>query len=104
MKKIFKLQQENRNPDRMLEAVKHEVRKYLKRERKKKLPEDAVYWDFNCRFGRSSEEAQELSVSEITAALDSAREAEWDACYVEIIAEANMRKEKTPDAGSDMEA
>ena len=42
MKKVFKLQVENRNPERQLEAVKNEIRKYMKRERKKKLPEDAI--------------------------------------------------------------
>lgn len=97
MKKIFKLQQENKNPDRLLEAVKNEIRKYLKRERKKKLPEDAVYWDFDCRFGRSSEEAEGLSVSEIITALDRAHEATWSECYVEIIAKASMKKETVSD-------
>ncbi len=93
MKKIFKLQQENKNPDRLLEAVKNEIRKYLKRERNKKLPEDAIYWEFDCRFGRSSEEAEDLSASEIIAALDRANEAAWNECYVEIIAKASMKKE-----------
>ena len=97
MKKIFKLQQENKNPDRLLEAVKNEIRKYLKRERNKKLPEDAIYWDFDCRFGRSSEEAEALSASEIIAALDRANEATWNECYVEIIAKASMKKETAPD-------
>ena len=97
MKKIFKLQQENKNPDRLLEAVKNEIRKYLKRERKKKLPEDAVYWNFDCRFGRSSEDAESLSASEMIAALDRANEATWNECYVEIIAKASMKKETVSD-------
>lgn len=92
MKKIFKLRETNKNPERQLDAVKHEVRKYLKRERKKKLPEDAVFWDFDCRFGASSESAKPLTVSEIIAALDKAHEASWDACYVEIIAKASTKK------------
>jgi hypothetical protein len=97
VKKIFKLQQENKNPDRILEAVKNEVRKYMKRERKKKLPEDAVYWDFDCRFGESSEKAEGLSASEIITALDRAHEATWSECYVEIIAKASMKKETATD-------
>ncbi len=97
MKKIFKLQQENKNPDRILEAVKNEVRKYMKRERKKKLPEDAVYWDFDCRFGPSSDDAESLSASEIIAALDRAHEATWNECYIEIIAKASMKKETDSD-------
>lgn len=92
MKKIFKLREANKNPERQLDAVKHEVRKYLKRERNKKLPEEALFWDFDCRFGENSESAKPLTASAIIAALDKAHEAAWDACYVEIIAKASMKK------------
>ena len=92
MKKVFKLQVENKKPERQLESVKNEVRKYLKRERKKKLPEDAVYWDFECRFGKDSASAKSVSVSEITVGLDDAHNESWEECYVEIIAKASMKK------------
>ncbi|WP_413891032.1 DUF6172 family protein [Candidatus Aalborgicola defluviihabitans] len=39
MKKIFKLAIEGKNRDRVLDAVKHEARKYVKRERRRLLPE-----------------------------------------------------------------
>ncbi len=93
MKKVFKLQEENKNRDRTLDAVKNELRKYLKRERKKKLPEDAIYWDFDCKFGKSSEEAENLSSTEIITALDKAHTEAWSECYVEIIAKPSMKKE-----------
>jgi len=102
LKKLFKLQQENKNPDRQLEAVKNEIRKYMKRERKKKLPEEAIYWDFDCRFGSSSDKAEALLASELTAALDRAHQESWDTCYVEIIANAAMKKE-TPSEESEEE-
>ena len=35
MRKHFPLHIQGRHPDRVLDAVKHEVRKYLKRERKR---------------------------------------------------------------------
>ena len=95
MKKIFKLQVENKNAARQLESVKNEIRKYFKRERKKKLPENAVYWDFDCRFGKTSDEAQIVGASEITAALDKAHTETWDACYVEIFSKAVMKSEDT---------
>ena len=91
LKKLFKLQQAEKNRDRILEATKNEIRKYMKRERKKKLPEDAVYWDFDCRFGENSEKAETVKASEITAALDRAHQATWNECYVEIIAKASMK-------------
>jgi len=97
LKKVFKLQLENKNPERQLEAVKNEIRKYMKRERKKKLPEDAIYWDFDCRFGQNSESAESLTASEIITALDRANEAAWSECYVEIIAKASMKKESASD-------
>jgi len=100
MKKVFKLQVENKKPERQLESVKNEVRKYLKRERKKKLPEDAVYWDFECRFGKDGSSAKSVSVSELTAGLDAAHSESWQECYVEIIAKASM---KQPTVESDTE-
>ena len=33
MKKTFQLQVEGKHPERLLEAIKHDIRKYLKRER-----------------------------------------------------------------------
>lgn len=97
MKKVFKLQEENKNPERQLDAVKNEIRKYMKRERKKKLPEDAIFWDFDCRFGESSDKAETISASEIITALNKAHDATWSECYVEIIAKASMKKESASD-------
>ena len=97
MKKVFKLQVENRNPERQLEAVKNEIRKYMKRERKKKLPEDAIYWDFDCRFGENSETAEAVTASEIIIALDKALADKVSECYVEILAKASMKKETASD-------
>ena len=34
MKKTFPLKAEGKNPERLLEATKHEIRKYIKRERR----------------------------------------------------------------------
>ena len=91
MKKIFHLQQENKHPDRVLESIKYEIRRYLKRERKKKLPDNAVFWDFDCRFGQNSEEASSLPASGIISALDKANEDKWSQCYIEIIAKASFK-------------
>jgi len=86
MKKIFDLKPTNKKPERQLEAIKSEIRKYMKRERKKKLPENATYWDFDCRLGLSEEEAKKINVTELTAALDALVLAESSNCYIEILA------------------
>ncbi len=54
MKKNFPLQIEGKNPDRVLEAVKHEIRKYFKRERNRALPKEVDFWDFDCKVGLSA--------------------------------------------------
>ena len=41
MRKTFQLHVEGKNLDRVLDAVKHEIRKYIKRERRRDLPEGA---------------------------------------------------------------
>ena len=94
MKKIFRLTDEKKKPERIIEASKHELRKYLKRERGKKLPEGADYWDFDCSFGQNGEETQPLHVAEITSALDKAYESKWEQCYIEIIAKPARREVK----------
>lgn len=86
MKKIFQLRHEKKNPARLVDAIKFELKKYLKRERTKALPEKATYWDFDCRFGQTSETAQSLGASQIGKALNEALVSEWESCYVEILA------------------
>ena len=46
MRKIFPLEVHGLKPPRVIESIKHDVRKYLKRERRKALPEDVDFWDF----------------------------------------------------------
>ena len=93
MKKTFQLIQESKKPERVIEATKHEIRKYMKRERAKKLPNDTDYWEFECRFGRDSDMAESITSREIITALDGAFEENWSHCYIEIIAKATKRRE-----------
>ena len=92
MKKIFQLQEKNKKPDRTLDSVKNEIRKYFKRERSKKLPEDAIFWEFECRFGKDETSAQTLLANDIIKALDTTREEEWQSCYLEIVAKPSDTK------------
>jgi hypothetical protein len=58
MRKTYPLRPEGKHPDRVLDAVKHDIRKYMKRERRRDLPEGAHFWDFDCRFGADQDSAQ----------------------------------------------
>ena len=97
MKKTFRLQESGKHPDRTMETIKHQLRKYLKREKKKKIQSTNSFWDFECRFGNSEENATEVTFNDIIKLLDEAREENWKECYVEIMAIAKEKslKEKT---------
>lgn len=89
MKKVFKIKQEKLKPDRAVDAIKNELRKYIKREKKKDLPnKKTMYWDFACKFGQSEELALECEFDEIILHLNSVVEKNWDECYIEVMAKA----------------
>ena len=70
MKKTFQLRPEGKNPDRVLDAIKHEIRKYIKRERRRELPEGVDYWDFDCKFGLAQDTAEVVHLSALTDLID----------------------------------
>lgn len=94
MKKTFQLQVEGKHPDRVLDAIKHEIRKYLKRERRRDLPTGVDYWDFDCKFGLSAEVAETVHVANLIACIDAAVQAQATAVYVEILATHGVRMKK----------
>lgn len=91
MKKTFKLTHEKLNKDRLVDSIKHEVKKYIKRERKRTLPEGADYWDFDCRFGADLGISDVIHLSEINKSIDGAVEDELESFYLEVIARAATR-------------
>lgn len=94
MKKTFALTHEKKAPARLVDAIKNELKKYLKRERAKALPNDVDFWDFACRFGADPASAKSLHLAEMNAALDQAEAAGWSSCYIEIIAKPGYRSTK----------
>ena len=94
MKKNFQLENERHKPARMVDQIKSEVRKYLKRERKKDLSGEFDFWDFDCRQGKTVEEAVELHEKEIGKAIDHAVSESWSTIYLEILAKPRKREKK----------
>ncbi|MDP3479812.1 MAG: DUF6172 family protein [Desulfoprunum sp.] len=94
MKKTFKITHPKIKKDRLVEAVRHDVKKYIKRERNKKLPEGVDFWDFDCKFGNTEEEAKEIHLSEINKYIDHAEEQQLDSFYLEILAKPGHRMKK----------
>lgn len=94
MKKTFKLTHEKIKPARQVEAVKFEIRKYIRRERNKKLPENIDYWDFDCRFGDDTATAKTIHLSEINKAIDAQVAQQKHSFYLEILAKPGVRAKK----------
>lgn len=94
MKKTFTLVHPKIKPARLVEACKHEIRKYLKRERNKPLPEGKDYWGFNCRFGQDSTQHQAIQLNELDTFINQAEAQQQESFYVEIIAKAESRNIK----------
>ena len=65
MKKTFCLAHPKIKPDRLLESVRRDVKKYVKRERKKALPPGADFWDFDCKFGHTEDSAEVVHLSDL---------------------------------------
>lgn len=91
MKKTFQLTIEGKNRDRVLEATKHEIRQYVKRERRKDLPEGVDFWDFDCKFGTSPDNAQGVHFATLTALIDALATEGGDAFYLELLAKPGHR-------------
>ncbi len=99
MKKTFQLNIEGKHPDRVLDAIKHETRQYIRRERGKPLAEGVDFADFDCRFGTTEAEAQAVHLTALTGLMDTVAQAGGTQCYVEILSKPGVRtKRDTPQA------
>jgi hypothetical protein len=98
MKKTFPFQLPGKDPLRVVEGIKHDVRKYLKRERRKALPEAANTWDFNCKIGPAKETSVSIKVEELMGAIEAAAKNGCTEVYVEILAQPGLRPRKTAQA------
>ena len=96
MKKTFRLTDPKLPLPRRVEAIKHEVRKYLQRERRKPLPPGVDFWDFDCRFGTDEARSEVIHVADINKAISLAEEQQLESFYLEILAKPGHRSRKTP--------
>ena len=97
MRKTFNLNIEGKNRDRVLEATKHEIRKYVKRQRRVPLPEGVDFWDFDCKFGASADHAETLHFAELTEKIDALVQSGGEAFYVELLVKDGVRSFKPAD-------
>jgi len=97
MRKTYPLQaQGKKHPDRVLDAVKHDIRRYFRRERGRPLPEGVDFWDFDCQVGASADTASAVRVSEVIAAVDALARSGAGAVYVAILGKHGVRAPRPP--------
>lgn len=92
MKKEFKLTDPKKAPARQVDYVKHEISKYLARERRKPLIDKADYWDFDCKLGNEKDSAEVIHVAEINKGIDRIVAQGSEHFYIEILAKPAYRK------------
>jgi hypothetical protein len=91
MKKLFPLRVPGRNDQRVVEAVKYDVRKYVKRERRKQLPEGFSTWTFQCQAGPTRDTATACELADINAQIDEIANTGAHEIYIEIVAAPGQR-------------
>lgn len=91
MKKTFVLSHPKLNLARLIESIKYDIKKYIKRERNKKLPEGVDYWDFDCKYGLDETSAEAIHISAFNKLIDAAEAAKAESFYVEILVKPAVR-------------
>lgn len=94
MRKTFTLTHPKIKVPRLVDAVKSDVRKYIKRERRKELPEGVDFWDFDCKFGPTEEAAQTVHPAELNKCIDQAAQQQLTSFYIEVLAKPGRRQKK----------
>lgn len=91
MKKTFSLQAPGKADARVLDAIKHEVRKYVRREHRKPLPEGFNRLEFDCKIGTSAADVTVVPLQDVSSALDAVARAGGSVAYVDIVSRAAQR-------------
>jgi Family of unknown function (DUF6172) len=103
MRKTYLLNIDGKNRDRLLDAAKHDIRRYVKRERARALPEGVDFWDFDCKAGASETAAAAVHFGALMASIDALVKEGGDRFYVEVVTRHGHRQAKpqTADAATE---
>lgn len=91
MRKTYGLNLEGKNRDRLLDAAKHDIRKYVKRERARALPAGVDFWDFDCKLGADESTAVVLHFAALITSIDSLAKDGIEQLYVEVVTKHGHR-------------
>ena len=91
MKKTFSLKAPGKDDARVRDKIRQEINKYVRRERKKDVPEGFDLWNLNCKVGASAAAAETLPLKEVGGAIEKVALAGATEVYIEIVAVAGHR-------------
>jgi Family of unknown function (DUF6172) len=91
MKKTYPLIVEGKNTDRLLDALKHDIRKYFKRCRSVELPPAVDFWDFDCGVGSDATSSISVHPSNLLTQIDRIAKEGHAGVYVMIEAKPGVR-------------
>lgn len=94
MKKTFQMTHPKIKVPRLVEAIKHEVKQYIQRERRKALPAGVDFWDFDCRFGADEASAEVIHLSAINKSISEAEAKQLPSFYLEVLVKPGHRSKK----------
>lgn len=95
MKKTFALSHPKTSYQRLVEMAKNEVKKYIKLERNKALPDGVDFWGFNCKFGKSESKASVIHEGDINRNISNAQNEHWKSFYLEVVATPKTRTKRS---------
>ena len=93
MKKTFQLTHPKIKAARVADTIRRDIKRYIKREQNKERPEGVDFWDFDCKFGPSVEEAAVIPLADIGKHISEAETEQLTSCYIEILAKPGHRGE-----------
>ena len=98
VRKTYLLNIEGKNRERLLDASKHDIRKYVKRERSRPLPAGVDYWDFECKFGSNEATAAPVHFATLMTLIDTVATEGGEQFYVEVVTRHGLRTSKPREA------
>jgi hypothetical protein len=91
MKKTFPLQAPGKDDARVRDKIRHELNRYVRRCRRRELPEGFAQWEFSCRVGATESGAVPLALKEVAAEVDTVAATGATGVYLEIVAVPGQR-------------
>lgn len=104
MKRTFSLVHPKIKPARLVDSARHDVKKFVKKERSMPTGKDVQFWDFEVKFGRSEETAELIDFKSLNQHMDQLLSDDAEQMFIEIITVAGVLPEPVePEDAFDIE-